>query len=350
MPNWKQSLIDSGASIREVIETIDRNSLQIALVVEDNKLIGTVTDGDIRRGLLRGINLNHNVQEIMNRTPITGKAGESRGSIINLMKFKQIRHIPLVDTENNIIDLVIMDDIINPPQKDNWVVLMVGGLGSRLRPLTDECPKPLLKVGGKPLLETILETYISYGFHKFYFSVNYKAEMVQNYFGNGSKWNVEIKYIYETKKLGTAGALGLIPEKPLHPLLVMNGDLLTKVNFSSLLDFHLENNSAATMCIREYDIQIPYGVVNVEKNKLLSIQEKPIHRFFVNAGIYVINPEVLDYIDKNQYLDMPSLFEKLMENQSDRTSAFPIREYWLDIGRISDYEKANVEYMEVFGD
>ena len=215
-------------------------------------------------------------------------------------------------------------------------------------PLTDQCPKPLLKVGQRPLLETIILNFINYGFHNFYVSVNYKADMIKQYFGDGSRWNVSINYIEEPERMGTAGSLSLLPKKSIkEPLIIMNGDLLTKANFRHLLDFHLQHKAEATMCVREYSLQIPYGVVTSDRHRLTAINEKPTHRFFVNAGIYVLQPEVLNQIPRNQYMDMPSLFDLLIKNQQE-TAVFPIREYWLDIGRISDFEQANNEYISEF--
>jgi dTDP-glucose pyrophosphorylase len=341
-------LVEPTATIRQTIEVIDKNSTQIALVVDENRrLLGTVTDGDIRRGILRGVELHQPVQEIMNSDPSVVRNGESREFILALMKQKRLRHIPVVDEAGCIMRLELMDEIIQAPRHDNWVVLMAGGLGTRLAPLTNNCPKPLLKVGNKPVLQTILENFIEHGFHRFYLSVNYKAEMIEEYFGDGSRWGVEIRYVHETKRMGTAGALSLLPEKVEKPIIVMNGDLLTKINFQQLLQFHTENRVQATMCVREYDFQVPYGVVMTDQHSFLGIEEKPIHRFFVNAGVYVLDPSALDLIPPDTFFDMPSLFSKVKEMNQDAI-VFPIREYWLDIGRMDDFERANEEYQEVF--
>jgi len=205
----------------------------------------------------------------------------------------------------------------------------------------------MLKVGNKPLLETILANFIDYGFRHFYISVNYMADMVKDYFGDGSRFGVEIRYLHEDERLGTAGALSLLPERPVEPFFVMNGDLLTKVNFNQMLDFHGKQNAVATMGVREYDYQIPYGVVNVESLRIVGIEEKPIQRFFVNAGIYVLDPKALDLIQQNTFLDMPTLFNTLIERK-DETVVFPVIEYWMDVGHLADYEKANGEYHSVF--
>lgn len=349
MKDWKQILISPSTSIREALQIIDSSAMQIALVVDGNgRLLGTVTDGDIRRGILKGIMLEEAVQRVMNAHPTVAKAYERRDIVLAVMKLKRLNHIPVIDDEGHVIKVETLQELIRVDEKENWVVLMAGGLGSRLRPLTDDCPKPLLRVGGKPVLETILENFMEYGFRKFFLSVNYRAEMVEEYFKDGSQWGVEIQYIRETKRLGTAGALSLLPHRPTKPILIMNGDLLTKVNFQQLLDFHIEHQAQATMCVREYKYQIPYGVVKMDKHLLKGIDEKPVERFLVNAGIYVLEPKALDYIPSDECFDMPGVFEKIIKNNGE-TTVFPIREYWLDIGQMSDFERANIEFGEVFG-
>ncbi|MGG1291672.1 nucleotidyltransferase family protein [Bacillus smithii] len=348
MRNWKQLLVPPSTSIIETMKNIDNTAAQIALVVDnDFRLLGTVTDGDIRRGILRGISLDDQVTKVMNKNPITMKKGTSKQAIKKIFQEKKLRQLPILNKNNQVVDVIFSDVLFDSLSFDNWVVLMAGGLGTRLWPLTENIPKPMLTVGTKPILQTILESFIEYGFHRFYFSVNYKREIIKDYFGNGLEWGVNIQYLDENQRLGTAGALSLFTEKPTKPIIVMNGDILTKINFQQLLQFHEESESMATMCVREYQLQIPYGVVRTEGTRLCSIEEKPTERHFVNAGIYVLNPEVLNYIPENQYFDMPSLFELLIKRQ-EKTNVFPIREYWLDIGKIPDFEKANLEFSEVF--
>jgi NDP-sugar pyrophosphorylase family protein len=221
---------------------------------------------------------------------------------------------------------------------------MAGGLGERLRPLTDSCPKPMLHVGGKPILENILESFIDQGFCNFFISVNYMAEAIIDYFGDGSCWGVSINYLREDKRLGTAGALSLLPSTPEEPFFVMNGDLLTKIRFDSMLQFHKEHKAAATMAVREYDFQVPYGVVKMNGAQIQSIDEKPIHKFFVSAGIYLLAPEVMAHVPNGQHLDMPNLFEQT-SSAGGVATAFPLREYWIDIGRLEEFEKAQNEWV-----
>lgn len=348
MNRWKNVLINPTTSILEAIKIIDATALQIALVVdENNRLLGTLTDGDVRRAILKGISLSDHVQTVMYRDFTFVSITETRDNILALMKHKQFHQIPVLDENRCIVGLELLDDLLSTKKRDNLVLLMAGGLGTRLGPLTKECPKPLLKIGNKAVLETIIDNCKEYGFHRFAISINYKAEMIKAHCGDGSHWGVEISYVHEGKRLGTAGALGLLQETPDLPILVMNADVLTKVNFQHLLDFHDDHQSVATMCVREYDFQVPYGVVKIDKQRLLGIEEKPVHRFFVSAGIYILNPEILGIVPKDEYFDMPSLFEKMLEQKME-TTVFPIREYWLDIGKLDDFERAIGEYDEVF--
>ncbi|WP_456452325.1 nucleotidyltransferase family protein [Hydrogenimonas sp.] len=336
------------ATIREALRIIDTGASRIALVTdEDGKLLGTITDGDIRRAILRGKSLDDHIEEVYFKDPVVVSADTSKEAIVNLCTAKKLYQIPVVDDEGRVIRVAMLDEILKPERYPNKVVLMVGGLGTRLRPLTETTPKPLLHVGGKPILQTIVERFASYGFTDIVMCVNYKAEMIRDHFGDGSRFGVTIEYITESKRMGTAGALSLLPERPEEPFFVMNGDLLTSVNFENMLQYHIQNEAKASMCVREYDLQVPYGVVHIEKGMIRAIEEKPVHRFFVSAGIYMLDPSCLDLIPKGEYYDMPSLFEELIA-RDEKAVSFPLREYWLDIGRMEEYERANREYFEVF--
>ncbi|MFJ8257661.1 nucleotidyltransferase family protein [Peribacillus asahii] len=348
MKKWRDILITPYTSILQTMKLIDESSLQFAVVIDEyTRILGTVTDGDIRRGLLKGLSLDTSIQEVMNKLPVYEIIGKNIFYYKEFMRRLKIQQLPIVNQDKQIQDIIFADDIEQVSQKRNTVILMAGGLGTRLRPLTDHVPKPMLKVGDKPILETIINSFKSFGFTNFILSVNYKKEMIKEYFQDGTHLDVNISYIEETKRLGTAGALSLLLEKPNHPFFVMNGDLLTKINYEQLLNFHNETNSVATMCVREYEYQIPYGVLEMANHRLLSIEEKPVHKSFVNTGIYVLNPEVLEFVPQNEFYDMPELFKKLMNEQKE-VSAFPLREYWLDIGRMDDYEKANYEFSGGF--
>lgn len=348
MEKWKEVLIKPITTIFQTMQLIDKSSLQFAVVVDEElHLLGTVTDGDIRRGILKGYPLDTPITNVMNPFPVYEEKGRGYFYYNEILTQKNLKQLPIVDSDKRVVDIIFYDHYNNFPRKDNPVILMAGGLGTRLRPLTNNIPKPMLKVGDKPILETIIESYKCFGFRNFILSVNYKKEMIKDYFRDGDLLGVNISYIDEEKKLGTAGALSLLQEYPNNPFFVMNGDILTKIHFDSLLDFHIESKSIATMCVREYEFQVPYGVIHTDNNRLLSIEEKPSHRSFVNAGIYVLNPEVINYIPINTFYDMPELFNNLL-NKNLSVSAYPLREYWMDIGKMDDYEKANNEFNEVF--
>lgn len=350
MKSYKDILLNPNSTIKEALQIIDSGAMKIALVVDDkDKLLGTISDGDIRRAILEDRQLESEIGDIYNKKPIVATINDSKKDIINLCTSKNIYQIPVVDSKGCVITVEILDKLLKVEKYENKVILMVGGLGTRLRPLTDSTPKPMLPVGGKPILQTIVEKFASYGFVNIIMCIGYKSEVIQDFFGNGSKFGVNIEYILESKRMGTAGALSLLREeqKPQEAFFVMNGDLLTNVNFEHLLDFHVYNAAMATMCVREYDFQVPYGVVAIEEGQIKAIEEKPLHKFFVSAGIYMLDASILDSIPKDEFYDMPTLFEKLI-GMNESTISFPLREYWLDIGRIEEYEKANLEYSEVF--
>ena len=348
MKNIGDIVVSEDTPLIDVLKIIDKSSKQLALVVDKNKkLLGTISDGDIRRGLLNNVSLKDSVENIYFKTPTVANINDTREEIIDICTSKKIHQIPIVDNNGNLVGLEILDELVSKEIKVNTVVLMVGGLGTRLRPLTENTPKPMLLVGGKPILQTIVEKFASYGFVNIIMCVNYKSNIIQDYFGDGSQFGVHIEYILEDKRMGTAGALSLLRDKPNESFFVMNGDLLTNINFEHFLEFHQSNNAVATMCVQEYDFQVPYGVVNIEDGKIKSIEEKPTHKFFVSAGIYMLDSKCIDLIPKDEFYDMPTLFEKLIDMDA-KTCSFLLREYWLDIGKIEEYEKANSEYHEVF--
>lgn len=349
MPLWTDCLTSPDAAIRTAIEKLDATGLQVVLVVdENNRLLGTLTDGDMRRAFLKDISMEVSIKEVMNPHPLVLSENATRSDVLELMQFHKIHQVPIVNENHQVVRLDTLDNLLEAKRYPNTVILMAGGLGSRLQPLTEVCPKPLLKVGGKPILETILKRFVAQGFYRFMISVNYGAEKVKDRFGDGSQWGVTIDYLHEKEKLGTAGSLSLLPQKPSEPLIIMNGDLLTKINFKHLLQFHHEKKAAATLCVRHYDFQIPYGVVEVDHDRLLSIQEKPRYNYFVNAGIAVLEPSVLEFVSPGMSTDMPDLLKKIMAHHL-QVRIFPIREYWVDIGRVEELQKAREEYQEIFG-
>jgi len=348
MQSYKKILLTKNATIKEALEVIDKGAIRIAIVLdEDEKVVGTLSDGDVRRGLLSGLSLDSSIENLYYKEPTVANINDPKELIVQKALSKQIYQIPIVDNDGHLVKIEELSKLLKVTAKHNRVILMAGGLGTRLRPLTEDIPKPLLKVGNKPILETIIENFAKYGFVNITISVNYKADMIKEYFGDGSKFGVNIDYIEEMKRLGTAGALSLIKERPQEPFLVMNADLLTNVNFEHLLDFHMVEHAIATMCVRKYDYQVPYGVIELDESKIISIEEKPVHEFFVNAGIYTLSPQVFEYIPKDEFYDMPTLFEDILSKELKAVS-FPIHEYWLDIGRMSDFEKAQNEYGDIF--
>ncbi|MGV8834195.1 MAG: nucleotidyltransferase family protein [Devosia sp.] len=349
MFRFEPAIIDAGASIKDALAVIESGGLQIALVVDaSGALAGTVTDGDIRRSMLSGIDFGANVAMVMNRSPKTVSVGALPAAARALMSKYRIHQIPVLDEQGKVVDVRLIEDYLEAPESsDTTIFLMAGGLGTRLRPITDTIPKPMINVGGKPILESIIANFSNQGFFKFVLSLNYKAEMVRDHFGDGSRFGVEIAYVEEVDRKGTAGSLSLLAERPSGPFIVMNGDLLTTVNFKHLIDFHRQHGAAATMCVREYSFRVPYGVVVTQDHRITSLQEKPMHTTLVNAGIYVLDPSALDRIPHDRQFDMTDLFNELLENDC-QTAAFPLHEYWLDIGRMEDLERAQIEYSRIF--
>lgn len=348
MKNIKNIKLKQNTTIKEALGIIDSGAMQIALVVDDNdKLLGTLTDGDIRRGILRGLDLDSSIETIVFKEPAVAKISSTKEEILKIALSKKLHQIPIIDDNGIVLDLKEIEELVEPKIKTNRVILMVGGLGTRLRPLTQDTPKPMLKVGNKPILQTIVERFAEYGFVNITMCVNFNASIIRDYFGDGKEFGVNIDYVLEQKRMGTAGALSLLKERPSEPFFVMNGDLLTNVNFEHIFNYHTLHKATATMCVREYDYEVPYGVVKMNDNKIIEIAEKPVQKFFVSAGIYMLSPEILDLIPKNEFYDMPTLFEKLIK-LSKNVISFPIREYWLDIGRMEEYQRANEEYKEVF--
>ena len=344
MKQWRNALVGSEVSLEKAIEVLDKAALRIALVVDDEeRLLGTLTDGDVRRALLKHLPMDTPVNQVMNANPKTAEQSWTESRILALMEQYEVLQLPLVDSEKKLVGLESLHHLLNKHRHDNPVFLMAGGFGTRLRPLTNNCPKPMLKVGDKPILEQILLGFVDAGFHRFYISTHYMPQVIRDYFGNGEKWGVSIQYVHEETPLGTGGALGLLPRDEIDlPMFMMNGDLLTSLNFQSFLEFHEKHEGIATMCVREYEHQVPYGVITSDGTRIESMVEKPIQRFFVNAGIYLLSPELVKSVKPGTRIDMPPLLEKQIE-QGREINMFPVHEYWLDIGRMDDFNKAQNE-------
>jgi dTDP-glucose pyrophosphorylase len=340
MPHISELKINICASILEVMKKIDENQAGMALIVDSNNiLLGVVTDGDIRRAAIKGIGLSENISKAMNNKPLVAIENTSPEQLDYLLKTHRVTHIPIVNNLGQCIDLFFKGDASNTKVKNNLVFIMAGGLGSRLGELTAECPKPLLEVAGKPILEHIIRFCMGHGFRNFVLAVNHLGHKIEKYFADGSNLGASISYVKEEKKLGTAGPLGLLKTISPEPVLVMNGDVLTRANLSSLIEFHAQNRSKATIGVLEYESQIPYGVIETKGIKVQNIIEKPITKNFISAGIYLINPELFVNIPQNEYLDMPE-FIKILLNKKIDTNIFPIYEYWQDIGHKDELELA----------
>ena len=350
MLDWRDITVPPGTPIIEALRILDGLGTQTLIVVDaQDRLIGTVSDGDFRRAVLRSVAMDAGVETIANTEPKTLPVDASMDSIRDAMAGLGVRYLPLVDPAGRVAGVAGLDaPAVAAPENPHWTVLMAGGKGARLRPLTEDRPKPLLEVGGKPILELMIESLARQGFRRFYVSVNYKAQMVKDHFGDGGGLDVEIRYLEEDRPLGTAGALGLVQDRHQEPLFVMNGDLLTKVNFASVLDFHRHQDVDATMCVREFRMEVPFGVVEVDNDRIADIVEKPVEQYLINAGIYLFEPRFLDLVEAGEALDIPDLLRR-GKDAGLQITGFPIREFWLDIGRHEDYRRANESAADIIG-
>jgi len=339
--SWRKSLLPVTATLQEGIRSLNDTALQIALVVSpDGTLLGTLTDGDIRRGLLRGLDLNTSIDAIIHREPLVVPPHLGRDTVLQLMQANKIRQLPVIDEDRRVVGLHLWDALMIPGQRRNLMVIMAGGEGTRLRPHTANCPKPLLPVGGKPILEHIIERAKAEGFLHFVLAIHYLGHMIEDYFGDGSRWQVRIDYLREESPLGTAGAIGLLDPRPDVPFLVSNGDVLTDIRYGELLAFHCRHGASATMAVHLHEWQHPFGVVRIKGVDIIGFEEKPIARSHVNAGIYVLEPDTLEALSAGERCDMPTLFGYLQE-RTRRTIVYPMHEPWLDIGREDDLERAH---------
>ncbi|MFQ5934583.1 MAG: nucleotidyltransferase family protein [Dehalococcoidia bacterium] len=341
----ESALVGPDWPIRQVMVHIDRNSQGLVLVVdEDRRLLDTVTDGDIRRAILGGIDLDVPVETLLGRErptgrkPVTAPAGTNPGELIRLMNEHLIRHVPILDAEGRVLDIAVMGELVREHELPITAVVMAGGYGTRLRPMTDDVPKTMLPVGDRPVLERIVEGLRKSGIRRVNLTTHYKKEVIANHFGDGREYGVEISYVEENQPLGTAGALGLL-EKSKEPLLVINGDILTRLDFRAFVDFHREHQADMTVAVRQHEMQVPFGVVETEGVRVTQISEKPVLRHLMNAGIYLLDPGVRRYIPSGERYDMTDLIDRLIA-EGRRVVSFPVTEYWMDIGQLQDYEKA----------
>lgn len=343
---WQKALVSDKSSIREAIQCLDSSAFQIALVVADDKtLLGTITDGDIRRAIIKSTSMDHIITDIMNPKPLVSPPNLGKKAALQLMQANKIQQLPIVDAEGKVCGLHLMEDLVSPPELPNIMVIMAGGKGTRLRPFTQQCPKPMLPIGGKPMLEHILMRAKAEGVSNFILAINYLGEKIEEYFKDGAAWGISISYLRENEPLGTAGALSLLASEPEHPIIVCNGDVLTDIHYCDLLDFHAQNNATATMAVTRYEWQNPFGVVKTNGIEITGFEEKPISRSNVNAGIYILSPKALEHLESSQACDMPNLFTLIKASQG-KVIAYPMHEPWLDIGRPDDLALAREHNIE----
>lgn len=337
---WRRAILPPNSTIQQAIRNLNQVAIKIVLVVnEGGKLEGTISDGDIRRGLLRGLDLASPIADVIHRNALVVPIEMGREMVMQLMVANKIQQIPVVDEHHHVVGLHLWDEINTPPARSNLMVIMAGGMGTRLRPHTESCPKPLLPVAGKPMLEHIIERAKLEGFSQFVLAIHYLGQMIEDHFGNGARLGVRITYLRERMPLGTAGALGLLDPRPDVPFVVTNGDVITDIRYGELLDFHVRHNASATMAVRLHEWQHPFGVVQTQGIEIVGFEEKPVARSHINAGVYALDPDTLDVLGRDVHCDMPALFERL-QAAAKRTVAYPMHEPWLDVGRPDDLTRA----------
>ncbi len=339
------STIPLESSLLDALKSIDASYGKITLVVDKNsELVGTLTDGDLRRAILKQANLLENVASYMNTNFFSVRNNIAEAEAISLMKSHSLMQLPVIDEHRHVLGIYLLRDFNRRSNQKNPVVIMAGGLGKRLLPLTERCPKPMLPIHGKPLLEIIIGQCKSLGYSDIYISVNYLKTKIINYFEDGSKFDVNIQYLCEDQPLGTAGSLSLLPKNIEEPIFVINGDVLTQLDLSNMLSFHIEANSALTIGVRTYQHRVPYGVIKAIDSKYINIEEKPTYNYLVNSGIYIINPEVLNLIPSEEHLDMPDLINKSKKHELN-VNVCPIHEYWLDVGNPDTFRLAEEQWL-----
>jgi dTDP-glucose pyrophosphorylase len=338
---WRRAILPANSTIEHAIRNLEQAAIRIVLVVnEAHELEGTLSDGDIRRGLLKGLNLNSPIKSVIHRNALVVPPDMGRELVLQLMVANKIQQIPVVNEQHHVVGLHLWDEITTPPVRPNLMVIMAGGMGKRLRPHTENCPKPLLAVAGKPMLEHIIERAKLEGFSHFVLAIHYLGHMIEDYFGHGERLGVRIDYLREQSPLGTAGALGLLNPRPETPFVVTNGDVITDIRYGELLDFHIRYNAIATMAVRVHEWQHPFGVVQTQGVDIVGFEEKPVARSHINAGVYALEPDALSSLAADAHCDMPILFERL-QAKAKRTVAYPMHEPWLDVGRPDDLRLAN---------
>ena len=339
----KNYCIRPDASLIECMRNMDITGAGIALAVDSEfRLIGTISDGDVRKALVRGCPLDSSIATHINRNCYFVLPTVPRAEVLDVMQARRFEQVPIVDEEGKVIGLHLLHDILGNIERPNWAVVMAGGKGMRLRPLTEKLPKPMIRVAGRPLLERIILHLVSFGIHRIFLSVNHLASVIEDYFEDGSKFGTKIEYLREDHPLGSGGAVSLLPEIPEHAVLVMNGDLIVDANFADMIEFHSQNDFYATMGVYSYFHQVPFGCVEIEDNRLAGLEEKPILEKTVNAGIYVLSPKAVSDIPKNTYFSITTLFEDAIKDNRV-CGTFPVEREWLDIGTPQQLRQARGE-------
>ena len=343
--NIESLKLSVNSSIEKALEIIGKERVRLGVVVgKKGEFLGIISDSNIRKALINGKTLKSNIKEIYTKNPITIAENTSKQKLLELSAKTDIYDFPVLNKKGEVVSIRSISSLLSTKKLPFYVILMEGGLGSRLKELTKETPKPMLKVGKKPILENIIQRLHTQGFEKFIFCVNYKRQIIEDYFKKGEEFDIKISYIKERKKLGTAGALSLIKQKMEQSFVVMNADILTELDFNELLKAHQKSGALMSVCVREFHHQVPYGVIKQKNGFITHIEEKPTQSFLVSAGIYVCEPQILELLEKNAYLDMPELIQKVM--QKGRANTFLIEDYWIDIGRLEEFKRANDEIKE----
>ena len=343
----KNNILNSNKTIKNAIKLLELSLYKYKIVVvvnKNKKIVGTVTDGDIRRSIIKNINLNNKVSKIMNLNPITISHDIDQQEILRIMKINMVKHVLIVDKLKRLVDIIVFEDLLDSKEKENSVFIMAGGTGKRLRPLTEKIPKPMVQIGGKPLLDNILRNFVNQGFKNFFISINYKKNSIKNYLNKRLDLNINIDFIEEKKPLGTIGSIALVKKKIHYPALVINGDILTTLNFNTLFEFHLKHNPFLSIAVKNYELKNEFGVVKIKNNSVTELTEKPIYRSFINTGIYVLSKEAIELIKKKKIHDFPDLV-KIGKNKKKQINAFIFSDYWIDIGKISDLKQAETDNL-----
>ena len=344
--SWEKALLPAKATLRQAINKLNETAFQIAIIATpDRILVGTLTDGDIRRGLLRNMEIDNSIESIIEREPLVVPPSLGRGPVLKLMQANRVHQLPIVDESRRVVGLHLLDGWMEPRQHSNLMIIMAGGQGTRLRPHTKNCPKAMLLIDGKPMLERIIESAKAEGFQRFILAVHYLSNIIEEYCGDGRRWDVQIDYLREESPLGTAGGLSLLNPRPESPFIVSNADLISSIGYDDILNYHCSHGASATMAVRVHEWQHPFGVVHTKGIDIVGIEEKPIVRNHINAGVYVLNPDALGTLKTGEHCDMPTLFSRLQDCDA-QTIVYPIHELWFDVGRVDDLKRAQSERSE----